>query len=71
MRHMEFRTAGVIGGMGPAATVDFISKVIALTDADCDQDHVPMLVDHNPCVPNRQEAFLNDGSDFVGEESKK
>ena len=52
------KTAGVIGGMGPAATVDFISKVIAFTDAKCDQDHVPLIVDHKPGVPNRQNAIL-------------
>ena len=43
-------TAGVLGGMGPGATVDFMAKVIALTPADRDQDHVRMLVDNNPRV---------------------
>ena len=57
------KTVGVLGGMGPEATVDFMAKVIALTDASCDQDHVRMLVDHNPHVPNRQEAILGDGED--------
>ena len=49
--------------MGPDATVDFMAKVIALTDAERDQDHVRMLVDHNPHVPNRQAAILADGED--------
>jgi len=57
------KTVGVLGGMGPEATVDFMAKVIALTDASCDQDHVRMLVDHNPHVPNRQDAILGDGED--------
>ena len=57
------KIAGVLGGMGPEATVDFMAKVIALTDADRDQDHVRMLVDHNPHVPNRQDAILGDGDD--------
>jgi aspartate racemase len=57
------KTAGVLGGMGPEATVDFMAKVIALTDAERDQDHVRMLVDHNPHVPNRQDAILGDGED--------
>ena len=59
----EQKTTGVLGGMGPEATVDFMAKVIALTDASCDQDHVRMLVDHNPHVPNRQDAILGDGED--------
>lgn len=49
-------TVGVLGGMGPAATVDFMSKVVTLTGARTDQEHVRMLVDHNPKVPNRQQA---------------
>lgn len=58
------RTAGVLGGMGPDATVDFMAKVIALTDSGRDQDHVHMLVDHDPTVPNRQEA-IRSGNDDV------
>ena len=54
-------TAGVLGGMGPDATVDFMAKVIAATSAETDQDHARMLVDHNPKVPNRQAALLGNG----------
>ncbi len=57
------KVAGVLGGMGPASTVDFMAKVIALTPAHKDQDHVRMLVDHNPTVPDRQVALLDDGQD--------
>jgi aspartate racemase len=49
--------------MGPDATVDFMAKVIAATPADKDQDHLRMLVDSNPHVPNRQEALLRGGED--------
>lgn len=51
---------GVLGGMGPEATVDFMSEVIGLTDAVRDQDHVRMIVDHNPQVPDRQAAMRGD-----------
>ena len=57
------KIVGVLGGMGPEATVDFMAKVIAATPADVDQDHVRMLIDHNPKVPNRQAAILADGED--------
>ena len=57
------RVAGVLGGMGPDATVDFMAKVIAATPAREDQDHARLLVDHNPKVPNRQAALLADGDD--------
>lgn len=57
------KTVGVLGGMGPEATVDFMTKVIALTPADRDQDHIHMIIDHNPTVPSRQDAILADGED--------
>lgn len=56
-------TVGVLGGMGPDATVDFMSKVIAATPAGSDQEHVHMLVDHNPHVPDRTRAILGDGGE--------
>ena len=57
------RIVGVIGGLGPDATVDFMAQVIAVTPADKDQDHVRMLVDQNPHVPNRQDALAGTGDD--------
>jgi len=57
---LKKRTVGVLGGMGPEATVDFMSKVIAMTPASVDRDHVRMLVDNNPDVPDRQAAILGD-----------
>ena len=57
------RTVGVLGGLGPQATVDFMARVLALTPAESDQDHIHLLVDQNPKVPNRQDAILHDGKD--------
>jgi len=59
----DTKIAGVLGGMGPEATVDFMAKVIALTPSHKDQDHVRMMVDHNPAVPDRQLALLSGGDD--------
>ena len=50
----EIRVAGVLGGMGPEATVDFMRNVLLCTPAECDQQHIPMLINHNPRVPDRQ-----------------
>lgn len=55
------RTAGVIGGMGPDATVDFMSRVLQQTPASQDQDHVRMVVEHNPHIPSRQQAMRDEG----------
>lgn len=57
------RVAGVIGGMGPEATVDFMAKVVAFTSAEADQDHIRMLIDHNPKIPSRHAAVFADGED--------
>lgn len=44
---------GVLGGMGPAATLAFLARVQALTPARGDEDHVRVVMDMNPQVPNR------------------
>jgi len=44
---------GVLGGMGPAATLDFLGKLQAYTPAQRDQDHIRVLMDLNPQVPDR------------------
>lgn len=54
---------GVLGGMGPEATVDFMATVIALTPVDKDQDHIHMIVDNDPTIPARQDAILHGGPD--------
>jgi aspartate racemase len=56
-----YRTVGVLGGMGPLATVDFLRKVVLATPATRDQDHVPMLVRFCPEVPDRVDALLGGG----------
>ncbi|MDH3701538.1 MAG: amino acid racemase [Alphaproteobacteria bacterium] len=50
---------GVIGGMGPLATVDFLSKLVALTPAEKDPDHVPVIVSSEPQIPSRPRAYFD------------
>lgn len=57
------RTMGVLGGMGPWATLDFFARVLRLTPASCDQDHVRVLIDNNPAVPDRTAFLLGHGED--------
>ena len=54
---------GVLGGMGPAATVDFMAKLVGLTPADRDQDHLPLMLASLPQVPDRSAAILGRGED--------
>lgn len=52
------KTIGIIGGMGPAATNDLYSKIIQNTPAKCDQDHLHVIIDSNPAVPDRTEFVM-------------
>jgi aspartate racemase len=54
---------GVLGGVGPAATVDFMAKVVHATSAARDQDHIKMLVEQNPQIPDRTANLVGDGTD--------
>ncbi len=47
------RTVGILGGMGPEATVLLLQKVISAVPARDDADHVPLIVHQNPAVPSR------------------
>ncbi len=53
---------GVVGGLGPMATVYFMERVIDLTVADTDQEHVDMLVWQQGSIPDRT-AFLTGQDD--------
>jgi aspartate racemase len=55
------RSIGVIGGMGPAATLDFFGRLLALTPATRDAEHLRILIDCNPHVPERNAAVAGDG----------
>lgn len=57
MRARE-KVVGIIGGMGPEATVDFMRRLVAATPARDDQDHLHMLVDNNPKIPSRIAALI-------------
>jgi aspartate racemase len=52
---------GVLGGMGPLATVDFMHKLVAATPAASDQEHVPALISSIPQIPDRTRAFQRKG----------
>ena len=47
------KTLGVIGGMGPLATTAFLQRLQALTPATRDEDHIRVLMDLHPGIPNR------------------
>lgn len=54
---------GIVGGVGPAATVDFMGKVVKNTPAGRDQDHIKMVVEQNPQIPDRTANLLHNATD--------
>jgi aspartate racemase len=56
---MQNPLIGILGGMGPSATNDFIAKIIAVTPASSDQDHIPLAVWSNPRIPDRNKAIYD------------
>ena len=52
-------TVGVLGGMGPEATIDFQYRVLRAPPAQDDADHVRLLIDNNPGVPSRIEFVIH------------
>lgn len=60
---MPSRIVGILGGMGPAATVDFYNRLVRATPAARDQDHLRVVIWADPTVPSRQEALFTGGAD--------
>lgn len=54
---MSEKTIGILGGMGPAATVDLFTKIVEGTKVKKDQDHLRILIDNNPKIPDRTLAI--------------
>lgn len=52
---------GVLGGMGPAATVDLFNKFVTYTAAQCDQEHIPLIISSIPDIPDRTDALMHHG----------
>jgi len=62
---MREKVIGILGGMGPEATVDCFDKIIKNTPAAKDQDHLRVVIDSNPKVPDRTAAIIGDGESPV------
>lgn len=58
------RIVGILGGMGPAATVDFYDKLVRATPARVDQDHLRVVMWADPSIPDRLSAVRGTGEDL-------
>lgn len=57
------KTIGILGGMGPEATADFFTKLLSFDIASRDQDHVHVLIECDPSIPDRTAFILGKGPD--------
>lgn len=60
------RRVGILGGMGPEASILLMQKVLAAVPARDDADHVPLIVDQNPQVPSRIRHLIEGGGPDPG-----
>ena len=59
------RVVGILGGMGPAATVYFYQRIINQTQANKDQDHIPVLIYSNTQIPDRMTCILSEDFEAI------
>ncbi len=62
---MKEKTIGILGGMGPAATSDIFQRILQLTSVKNDQEHIHIIIDNNPKIPDRTQAIFGKGESPV------
>ncbi len=58
---MKYKTIGILGGMGPLATLDFERKLLSMVEAKKDQDYPTIISFNDPSIPDRTEALKGRG----------
>ncbi|MFX1533947.1 MAG: aspartate/glutamate racemase family protein [Promethearchaeota archaeon] len=64
----KVKTIGILGGMGPEATLYLFHLIIKNTPAERDQDHIPVVIYSNPKIPDRTESILQGNHERIIEE---
>lgn len=73
-KESQKKTVGIIGGMGPGATSLLFQKIIEYTDAATDAEHIHILIDNRPSIPDRTAAILrgeNTPAKYICESGKQ
>ena len=50
---------GIIGGMGPMATIKFCKEILKLSNVCKDQNNIPLLIYNDSRIPDRTESIFN------------
>lgn len=64
-------TLGIIGGMGPEATINLCERIINHTQATSDQEHIEMIILNHTTMPDRTQAILTNTPAPLLEHMKK
>ena len=56
---MKEKILGVLGGVGPLATIYFADLVVKMTDAKTDQEHIAMVILNHSSIPDRTDYILD------------
>ncbi len=59
------KSIGILGGMGPLATADLFRKIVTMTKAGCDNEHIRVYIDNHAAIPDRTAAILAGGADPI------
>lgn len=59
----DMKVIGILGGMGPLATVDLFKKIVVMTEAERDNDHIQIVVENNTKIPDRTDHIIHGGED--------
>lgn len=59
---MPKKTIGILGGLGPEATLDLYRRIIEYTPAKVDQDHLHVIIDSNTSIPDPNDALMLAGA---------
>ncbi|MBQ7006202.1 MAG: aspartate/glutamate racemase family protein, partial [Oscillospiraceae bacterium] len=55
------KALGILGGMGPLATADLFTKIVTMTNAESDREHIRIYIDNNSQITDRTAAILHGG----------
>ncbi|SCG83989.1 aspartate racemase [Proteiniborus sp. DW1] len=64
---MQEKIVGILGGMGPDATCVLFDRIIKYTNAKCDNEHIRIIIDNNPKIPDRTAAILGNSVSPISE----
>lgn len=67
VRKLQEKIIGILGGMGPDATCVLFDRIIKYTNAKCDNEHIRIIIDNNPKIPDRTGAILGNSVSPVTE----